>query len=261
MIWLFYVVVNEVIGVEHNLYGSDMEMLRGLIVQEHFWTIWFLTALFLTEMLYYLLDRWMGKHPWWITVASALLCVFGLLRYRLGRGSLPWNLDVSLVAQFFFHGGRLFCQHEEWQRAVMPQNREQAVRGSLFLLGINVLAGFLGIKLSHSSLDMSVGLYGNEVLTIISAFAGTLFVINVASRSPLRSLKYLGRNTMIVFAWHSRIVIEMCRYIYAALGIFQESTIVQSLLASTITFFIIFLILVPCTELIKKSKIHTLFGV
>lgn len=57
IILLFYTIVNSIIGVENSLYGSTREMFKNLIIQEHFWTIWFLTALFLVEIIYYFLNK------------------------------------------------------------------------------------------------------------------------------------------------------------------------------------------------------------
>jgi hypothetical protein len=129
------------------------------------------------------------------------------------------------------------------------------------LLFINIVGGFIGIKIAHESLDMSVGLYGNEVLTIISALAGILFIVVISRCIHSNLLIYLGKNTMILFAWHSRIMIVLCDYIYSAIGIFQGDGTCDRLLYGGITFIIILVVLIPVNEMIKKSKIHTIFGV
>ena len=81
--------------------STYIDMLRSFLIQEHYWTVWFLAALYLVQLIYYAIDwcfkRWRGA----VTIASLVLCLFGFLRYRLGYGSLPWNLDVAFVAQFF----------------------------------------------------------------------------------------------------------------------------------------------------------------
>ena len=75
--------------------SAYINMLRDFLVQEHYWTVWFLTALFLSQIIYYCIDKLLHKWSHAVSLASLLVCVFGFLRYRWGWGSLPWNLDVA----------------------------------------------------------------------------------------------------------------------------------------------------------------------
>ena len=261
VIWLFYAVVNIFVGQENGLYGSNLEMLKNFIVQEHFWTVWFLACLFLTEMLYYILMKFLGKNFLIMSFASVLICSFGLIRYRMGCGGLPWNLDIALVAQFFVHCGYILKNSVKLKEFIFKNRGISYLVKILLFLGMNLFAGILCIKVAHQSLDMSVGLYGNELLTIISALSGTLFVVMLSEKIHCRFITYLGRNTMIIFAWHSRIIIVLCNYIYAALGIFQTGTFIENILYSLATVVVIFIVLIPISELIKRSKIHKIFGV
>ena len=261
IIWLFYVIVNCFVSADSRLYGSNMDMLKGLIIQEHFWTIWFLAALFFVEMIYYLMDRVFGKSMVGLSVASSFLCVFGLIRYRMGWGALPWNLDVAFVAQLFFHTGKLLRKSKFLTVLTCSDSKGRQIVLLLIFLVVSILGGGLGIKIAHESLDMSVGLYGNELLTFIAAFAGIFFVIVLSSLLPLKSLRYLGRNTMVIFALHSRVVIVLCNYIYAGLGIFQGTGLIERLSYAAVTFVVIMAVMIPLTELMKKSKVRTLFGV
>ena len=236
------------------------QMLKDFMVQKHFWTVWFLACLFLTEVLYYLIHRLFGKKPLYSTTLSALVCIVGLARYRLGFGSLPWNLDVALVAQFFFHGGYLSKDLlKRWDEKLSGKPIPRLV-WIVLLLVVNAAAGFLCIRVSGSSLDMSVGLYGNELLTFVSAFAGTFAVIMAAKLLPLKPLTYLGSHTMVIFGWHSRIVIVACDYLYADLGLFSGGTMADSLLRAAVTFVVILGLLIPATELLKRSRCRRLFG-
>ena len=105
VIALFYCCVY---ALHHEPMGAYLEMLRSFLVQEHYWTIWFLAALYLTQLLYYGIDCCFNRWKYAVTIASVVVCVFGLFRYRLGWGSLPWNLDIAFVSQFFFHIGYRF---------------------------------------------------------------------------------------------------------------------------------------------------------
>lgn len=259
VIALFYSVIYAINGEPAATYA---EMFRSFLIQEHYWTIWFLAALYLAQLIYYAIDRCFNRWRGAVTIASLALCVLGFLRYRLGFGSLPWNLDVALVAQFFFHLGYRFMHLEKIRECFvgsMPTLRLIGI--SLACLVINVVAAKACIVLSGYSLDMSVGLYGNELMTIIAAIAGILLVVTLASVVRSRFITYLGRNTMILFSWHSRIVIVACGLIYAHFALFQTSGIGASLLRATISFIAILVILIPVNEVIKRLPCHKIFGV
>ena len=247
-------------ALEGRPVGDYWEMGKSFLVQEHYWTVWFLACLFLTEVLYYGIHRFFGGKPLIAGAVSAAVCAFGLLRYRLGWGSLPWNLDVALVAQFFFHAG--FCF-----RGIEPKlARFDALKTILrlglagLMMGLDLLLGFVCIRVSGASLDMSVGWYGNVLLIFPAAFCGILGVILFSRMIQWRWLQWLGRNTMIIFAWHSRIVIVACGYLYEALGIFQGGGLPAVLGSAACTFAVMFALLVPVTLLVKGSRFHTVFG-
>ena len=237
-----------------------LDMLKNFIIQKHFWTVWFLACLFLVEILYYGLDSLCSKRPVLATSVSAMICIFGLLRYRLGRGSLPWNLDVAFVAQFFFHVGFQLKKSQHLLDKVEKMNALGRVVCALSALLLNAATGLLCIRFSGESMDMSIGMYGNEVLTILSAFSGIVAIILLSQMFSHKWVTYLGQNTMVIFGWHSRIVIVLCGYLYAYLGIFQSGGIVSQLLYAVTTFVIILSVLIPTTERIKRSRIHSLFG-
>lgn len=250
-----------VYAVQNQPGTAYLEMLKNFFVQEHFWTVWFLPCLVLVEVLYYGIHRFFGKKPVVFTAVSALVCGFGLLRYRLGWGSLPWNLDIALVAQFFFHAGFLFRKAQpmlerfnQWKLPV----KLLAVGG---LFGLNLATGLVCIRLSGQSLDMSIGMYGNEIFTLVSAFLGILGAVALSQMVSFRWLTWLGQNTMVIFGWHSRIIIVGCQLAYEAMGIFQGGlTTVQQLIYAVVTGAVIVAVLVPLTVLIKRSKFHSIFG-
>lgn len=240
--------------------GDYLQMLKDFLVQKHFWTVWFLACLFLTELICYGIHRAFGSKPIAATAVSTAVCAFGIARYRLGWGSLPWNLDVALVAQFFFHLG--FCF-----KAVAPKlDRFDGLKiiprlGLVgLMMGLDLVLGFVCIRVSGASMDMSVGWYGNVFVIFPAALCGIAGVILFARMVDWKWLQWLGRHTMIIFAWHSRIVIVGCDLLYEALGVFQGGGVVAVLGSAACTFTVIFALLVPATLLIKRSRAHALFG-
>lgn len=180
------------------------------------------------------------------------------LYYRRGGTTLYWCFDVACVAQFFIFLGYCFkCHIAEIEDFFSKRNK---IIWALGLLSINIIAGFLCIRVSGQSLDMSVGLYGNELLTLISAISGIGFIILFCQMFSSRFFNYLGRNTMVFFAWHSRIIIVGCGMIYGSLGLFQNDTVISQVLYTVTTLVLIFAILYPVTEGLKKTKLRKYFG-
>lgn len=255
-IFLVHCLINLVQGAPGITYH---EMLINFMVQEHFWTVWFLACLFLVEVLYYCIYKVLVGRKVLLTIVSLLLCGFGLLRYRLGWGSLPWNLDVAFVAQFFFHCGFLLkgtSALEKTEKMKLPGK----IVGALSALLVNAATGFLCIRVSGQSLDMSIGMYGSEVLTFVSAISGIFAIVLISQMFSQKWITYLGQNTMVIFGWHSRIVIVLCGYLYAYFGIFQGGGLISQLMYAAVTFVIILGILIPATVGIKRSRIHAVFG-
>lgn len=241
--------------------GMDyLEMFWNFIKQEHFWTIWFLACLFMVELLYYWIDKASVRVPWLSTLISCILCGLGFLWYRLGGKGIPWNLDIMLVAQFFFHMGYLLKSTKKLSAFCFEGKIWKKLLLFLACLIVNIGAGIACIRISGQSLDMSVGIYGNEILTMISAFAGIFMVCILANILPWQVFKYLGKNTMLIFAWHSRIIMVLMDYVYIALHIFQKGDLISTIGSSAITFVVIFVVLVPLTELIKRSKMKFIIG-
>ena len=235
-------------------------MLWNFIKQEHFWTVWFLTCLFLVEIIYFWINKISSKYKWFSTLISITLCICAFVWYRLGGGGLPWNLDVALVAQFFFHLGYLFKTQPKIKDFLMNGKFLKTAMLALCFLAINVVAGVLCIRISGKSLDMSIGMYGNELLSIISAVAGILLIVVISNKFPIKCFRYLGQNTMIIFAWHSRIVIVLMDYLYKALNLFQGGNTVEVFASAFVTFIVIFAVLVPINELIKRSRLKFMIG-
>lgn len=259
VIALFYCCVY---ALHHEPMGAYLEMLRSFLVQEHYWTIWFLAALYLTQLLYYGIDCCFNRWKYAVTIASVVVCVFGLFRYRLGWGSLPWNLDIAFVSQFFFHIGYRFMHTAVIKNALIDAKSSLCRFGIVIMcLMINLVAAKACIVLSAQSLDMSIGMYGNELLTFVSAISGSLMIVAVAPLIQSKFVSYLGCNTMILFSWHSRIVIVACGFLFAYFGLFQQPGHGVAILRAVLTFVVILAVLVPVNEAIKRLPFHRVFGV
>ena len=236
-------------------------MLKDFLVQKHYWTIWFLAALFLTEIIYFGIDYLCKGRLLVSTIVSSIVAFCGFIWYRLGGEGIAWNLDVAVIAQFFFHIGYCLRRNMFVTNYVVDGNYLRRVCIILALLVLNVSLGKLCIILSGESLDMSIGMYGNEICTILSAIAGSLSILGLCSMIHNRFLNWLGKNTMVVFSWHSRIGIVGLGFLYQYYNLFVETTIACRLQYTFISLFILLALFIPITLIIKKTPYHRFFGV
>ena len=237
-------------------------MLKSFLTQQHYWTIWFLAALFLAQVIYYCINRIARGSIIKSSAVSAAIAAGGFLWYRRGGGGLVWNFDVALIAQFFFHCGYLLKRLSLVTQLLSRASACKKLAVGLALLALNAIFSKLSIILSGQSLDMSIGLYGNELCTIIAALAGSIAIISLCTTiAPNRYLTWLGRNTMVIFSWHSRIGIVGLGFLYSYFGLFAEPSLVNQLIYTAVSFVALLAVFVPITLLIKKSAFHSYFGV
>lgn len=254
VIYAFYACVY---AYEHRGVEEFRNMFINLLEQRAFWTIWFLAALFIGDIILWMEMKLCNEKALVALIPSCMVMIGAFIFYRTGGSTLPWCMDVACVAQFFILLGYIFKQN--YNRFTLP--RKTKVLLAPVLLAINIIVGFLCIRVSGEQLDMSVGNYGNEFLTLISALAGIGFIVILCQLVSNRFFRYLGRNTMVFFGWHSRIIIVACGMAYGALGIFTRESLLSEFLYCLTTLIIILIVLYPTTELLKRSKVGHLFGV
>ena len=256
VIYLFYAAIYI---YQHREIQDYMLLLRNLLEQKAFWTIWFLAALFCGEIILWIILKMCKLHLLYAFILSVCIMSGAFVYYRNGGSTLYWCFDVGCVSQFFILLGYILKRNYADVKSYISRCNRTLLLTVLF--AVNLLSGFACIRLSHSQLDMSVGLYGNEILTLISAMSGIGALILLCQMVSNRFLRYLGENTMIFFAWHSRIILVACGMVYGALGLFQSSDILNQYLYCVVSLIVILAVLYPVTEGIKKTKFRHLFGV
>lgn len=192
--------------------------LLQLLVQRRFCTIWFLTCLFLTELIFYALVHLCRDRLPVIGGIIAVAAVLGLFYYRRGFPPLFWNLDTCAEALPFFFAGYLLQKKQTFFSRFFTL-RPAAVILFILCLPINLLCGHESAVRSGRGLEMFNSSYGFAPLTYLAAFAGIFAVILFSSWFTLRPVSYIGRNSMIYFAWHQSILMPLITVLFTAIGL------------------------------------------
>jgi acyltransferase len=178
--------------------------------------LWFLTCLFVTELLFYWLAKryyWQsGKLVIWLTVAG----IIGYLYSVYVPFRLFWNADIALTGIVFYGAGNLFrklIDSEEGLRAGsgLPKSGSRLnkvlYRAEHFLPGLFILVSLLYLvyllKFPTSKINMSGMIYGGFFSFYFLAFSGIFTFVYIFKRiGSLKVLEYYGRNSLIVLALH-----------------------------------------------------------
>ncbi len=178
--------------------------------------LWFLTCLFITELLFYgLAKSYYGKPEklvLWLTAAG----VVGYLYSVYVPFRLPWNADVALSAVVFYGAGNLFRKITEPEAKsgsgssleADSRFREGFSRVEKFFPGIFILLNLLYFVYllelpTTDKVNMNVLKYGSFFSYYLLAFSGIFaFVYLFKKIGSSKILEYYGRNSLTVLALH-----------------------------------------------------------
>lgn len=148
--------------------------------------LWFLSCLFMTECIFYILTKYSVK---FIVIFTICLSLVGYFYSLLIPIRLPWSLDVALTGVVFYSVGFLFRQYF-------------VIRLGKFLLPILLLSTFI-ISQLNESIDLNTLKFNNYFYFYMAAFTGILSIIIIAQIiSNSKTLSFLGRNSIMILALH-----------------------------------------------------------
>lgn len=211
--------------------------------------LWFLTCLFVTELLFYGFAK---KYYWEPKKLIFLLGISGVVGYLYSvyiPFRVPWNADVALAAVVFYGAGNLFRKFTESKGKLGEidgsENSSPAIQANLahensgpgkrLLQNEKLLAAiFIFINLFYlayllefptsEKVNMNVLKYGGFFSFYILAFSG-IFTFVYLSRKIRTSkiLEFYGRNSLIVLALHFPLKDVFSKLTVIVLGIDLEA--------------------------------------
>ncbi|MCC4770832.1 acyltransferase family protein [Methanosarcina sp. DH2] len=233
--------------------------------------LWFLTCLFVTELLFYGLAKNYYKKPgkliFWLTAAGVIGYLYSVyIPFRL-----PWNADVALSAVVFYGAGNLFRKFTELEKesgsgfnpevdSVMEPGsrfRKGFARAERFFPGIFILLNLLYLAYllefpASDKVNMNVLKYGGFFSYYFFAFSGTFaFVYLFKKIGSSKILEYYGRNSLIVLALHFPIKDILTKLAVLSFGVELEYFYYNTAFALSLTVLNL-LLLIPVIFLINN---------
>ena len=209
--------------------------------------LWFITALLITETVYFLLDRYCTETVKLIVIA--VLAIFGCVVRLVLPFTLPWSLGAAMVGLFFYQVG-IWCRQRDSKLFAMP-----TVPMAILFIVISVVA------LIIPELNMRNEEYGIIPVSILDAALLSvllLFFCYKADQTPagdnrvIKMIKSIGENS-IVYLCLNQLVIKLILDTLTTTGINKH-------IGKMICYLLSVVILYILSKIITSSKLKVLIG-
>lgn len=162
--------------------------------------LWFLTALFTTEILFSQIIRVNLNNKITIVLSVLVLAILGFINIYKFRLIGVFNIHIALIAQLFFMMGWLFKKSDYGINFLINKY--------LLFKIVLIFLLLLVASLSNTRLDMYEIDYGNLFLVMFSASSGIILVVLfsklLSNYNFLKGIfKYLGKNSLIILGLHT----------------------------------------------------------
>ena len=234
--WLIFVILNG-FSIEPLLHVITINT-SGLPIAG---ALWFLTALFFTDIIYFLFDRWNVK---WLIFSFALVGSFAnqILQY-----TLPWALSASFVGLGLYWLGEWSRKHEDKFKILLNMNVWQILVIGILTTGLIFINGYVNMR--EGSYAIIPLFWINALLAI---YLGISISKIICKRFKVEWIASIGKNS-IVYVCMNQIVImgvsAVLRYIISSGIVIRLFTLGSSL------------IVLYCLSLIfTKTRLRILVG-
>lgn len=225
--------------------------------------LWFLTALFFTETIYFIVDRYI-QNGIVENVIFIGLALTGNVWNIIIPFKLPWSLGTALVGVGLYHIGHLIGIYENSICLKRLLNLKWQVS---IILGI-VTVFFI---MKSPPISMREGEYGNVLFFWVNAFLAIVVGINISKyicniQNGLcfveignYLIRQIGKNSIVYVCLNQLVIQQM----YDFVGIFnmhQNYIVIDGLSASILVLGISMIILYILEQILCRTKLKVLVG-
>lgn len=201
-LFLFWFFISRNFGESSRVKISILENFMGVFVGASIenistisWgaTLWFLPCLFLVMNFYYFINKLDEKK---ILIVNSILVLVGVVLLKLDIKYFNiWHFLTAIFALPFYSIGNLLKNKILFERSL-----------SWIIILLFFILNILTLKF-NGKIDMNMNRYNNFILFYISSFSGIFFLIFLIKKLGLKNkiIDFLGKNTLIIFAYHLRV--------------------------------------------------------
>ncbi|MCR4614700.1 MAG: acyltransferase family protein [Clostridiales bacterium] len=161
--------------------------------------LWYLASLFVLLIIFYGLTKLLKDKIKLIIPISFLLGLGSYCFIKFVGITVPWNIDIALVALPFTAIGYGLKKSESCEKLKNPFVLLAAA-------AVCIAVGYINVKYFcpdlFKSVDMHQKIYGNIFLFYIAAIAGSFMIISLSMLINNNILlEYFGKNSIIIYAF------------------------------------------------------------
>lgn len=203
--------------------------------------LWFLTALFWADIIYFLFDRWNIK---WLIIPLVLV---GSISEQVFPYPLPWALSASFVGMGLYWFGEISKKYEDKLIKLLNMNCWQILVVGVVITGTIFLNGYINMRGGRYAF---IPLFWINAL--LSIYLGISISKLICKTNQIKWLIDIGKNS-IVYVCLNQVVIRVFIKVF---DYFQISKIVSHLCVLVFTM----LILLFLSLLFTRTKFKLFIG-
>lgn len=229
-----------------------------LVIQKRFYSLWFLTCLFITEILSWGLFKFCKKNKGYVLLVATMIGIMGLVYYYFGGEALFWNIDVCMTAIFFFSLG-FFIQglreSEKWKNCIHRKNT------LIIMITLHIFCSVGNYLLCQERMDMFKCQYGFVPLMTSASLSGIYIVYRISLIKNIKYISYLGSHSLIFFGLHNAIIIPLLEKIYFWLNIFQKPVGIELFAYLLSSMFFVLFTLTIVDLIVRNTRLRFFVGI
>lgn len=202
--------------------------------------LWFCPTLFLTLIVFWLIDQWSENNEKILTLAIMIIGSFGYsMSLRNNDFYTPWHIETVPISLICVLAGWLFIKHIDFFTRLLGGKKRQIVWCAVLLPSAYFCAKY-NVKIS-----MALNTYGSFMLFAGAVIGFSMICIIIARNIPcMEVFKLIGRNTIVILAFHAPVFRFLERASESSLKFLQNHPIVTGCL--------VFVAMIPVCYIFEK---------
>lgn len=211
--------LDAIIKILFNIPLDNAFVLKGIcnsVNQTRHLSLWFLTALFFSDIFLFCLHQKFKGNIWLMGLGSFAILSFGIVYNMYCKTPMVWNIDAAFFGVIFTYFGYLFTS-KNLSFLYQPLMK---FRWISLLIGLALMIGTYFCSLyihntTHTNLIMFSSIYGKYYLTLPCALLGSLGFTFICRGVTNFIFAYPVKFNLALLAIHQIFAIPLFKYIIA----------------------------------------------
>ncbi len=181
-----------------------IDRFNGLLEQKRAYALWFVGALFCSDLIFYFVIKASRNNLFFIILISFIILLMGIyFNKERGYVVLLWNLDVGLMGVIFVCAGYIL-KHPTFTKIYnfIFKNRWISLIFSIVLFLLGYFISKYNYDTYHLHMEMWARQYQKYYLTIPAAILCSYGVVCFSYSISNKIMGELGKTTLIILAFH-----------------------------------------------------------